>query len=540
MGILFSFTITVKTVTFLAAAFFACSGLSAGQPVVAVAPFEAVSGAVSVEEADALTAAFCATLEDSGAAEPVDRKAVAAALAEYRLKMGDRSNREKAAAAVAALKADWLVRCEVSRFASGLVVSATFYGLGAFRQVSGSYVRVAGADSALDGIGTLVDRLVPVVVFPGTDGTAQTGPAGDFLGRICDDGAGVEISGYVGPGGNVAIPREIDGLPVKSILKEAFRGGKLTGVVIPRGVVSVGERAFYGNRLSVVAIPGSVTEIGSGAFEGNLLSAVAIPAGAAKIGDGAFNGNAGLKSITVSPDNPNYSSSDGVLYDKNRAVLIRWPQGKPGRVSIPGSVRKIGAWAFYGNRLSGVAIPNGVTEIGEGAFRDNELARIAIPKSVAKIGVGAFRDNRLVAVDIPPGVAKIEVWAFCGNRLSRVVIPSGVTEIGYEAFCVNRIASVVIPGSVKKIGAGAFYGNRLSSVAIPAGVAEIGHWAFRDNRLVGVSIGANVTLETYRSGGAIHGILGSDTSFDRAYNDGGKRAGNYARANAQSAAWTRG
>ena len=56
--------------------------------------------------------------------------------------------------------------------------------------------------------------------------------------------------------------------------------------------------------------------------------------------------------MDVSPDNPCFASVDGVLYDKNLGVLIRWPEGKMGAVEISNGVTGIGDYAFAGNRIT--------------------------------------------------------------------------------------------------------------------------------------------------------------------------------------------
>ena len=135
-------------------------------------------------------------------------------------------------------------------------------------------------------------------------------------------------------------------------------------------VTRIGDWAFYGTKLTRVTIPDSVTGIGYAAFS--------------KCGS--------LKSIDVGEGNTEYSSEDGVLFDKNKTVLIHFPAGKGGHYTIPDGVTSIGDHAFIQcARLTSVTIPDSVTSIGALAFRDCfGLKSVRIPNSITNIKMGAF------------------------------------------------------------------------------------------------------------------------------------------------------
>lgn len=72
-------------------------------------------------------------------------------------------------------------------------------------------------------------------------------PEADFL--WASDGEQVQINKYVGPGGDVVIPNEIDGLPVTRIGAKAFYNNPtLTSVTFPSGLKEVGDMAFSWRR----------------------------------------------------------------------------------------------------------------------------------------------------------------------------------------------------------------------------------------------------------------------------------------------------
>ena len=283
------------------------------------------------------------------------------------------------------------------------------------------------------------------------------------------------------------------GNSVTSIGEQAFENcSSLISITIPNSVTSIGDRAFYDcTSLTSVTIGNSVTSIGYGAFENcSSLTSITIPNSVTSIENRAFSGCSSLTSINVDSNNPNYSSVDGVLFNKDKTTLVAYPGGKQGAYTIPNSVTSIGYGAFSGcSSLSSVTIPNSVTSIGEGAFSGcSSLSSVTIPNSVTSIGDYAFSGcSKLTspvynahcfaympisysgAYAIPEGIKQIAGSAFSGcSSLSSVTIPNSVTSIGdYAFYKCSSLTSITIPNSVTSIGDYAFeYCSKLTSVHI--------------------------------------------------------------------------
>jgi len=110
------------------------------------------------------------------------------------------------------------------------------------------------------------------------------------------------------------------------------------------------------------------------------------------IGDQPFIACTNLTVISVDAENPNYCSENGVLFNKEKTILIQYPVGKTeNSYVIPNSVTSIGQNAFTYSKLASVTIGNNVTSIGENAFSySSSLESVTIPNSVETIGVSAF------------------------------------------------------------------------------------------------------------------------------------------------------
>lgn len=146
----------------------------------------------------------------------------------------------------------------------------------------------------------------------------------------------------------------------------------LKNIVIPSSVETIGEAAFLSSGLNSVDIPEGVTTIGKDSFTGSNISKVTIPSSVSQIEDRAFTFCNDLQEFQVNNDNINYSSSDGILFNKNKTILIQYPLGN-GEESyeVPSCVETIEMQAFasIGNvALSTITILNNVKKIGSQAF----------------------------------------------------------------------------------------------------------------------------------------------------------------------------
>ena len=125
-----------------------------------------------------------------------------------------------------------------------------------------------------------------------------------------------------------------------------------------------------GNPRTTYTIPNTVTTIKHESFDFcKTLTSVNIPKSVSDIENAVFLCPS-LTAINVDAANPNYSSEDGVLFNKDKTTLISCPAGNP-RTSytIPNTVTEIIAYAFDGcETLSSVTIPESVTKMGHYAF----------------------------------------------------------------------------------------------------------------------------------------------------------------------------
>ena len=325
---------------------------------------------------------------------------------------------------------------------------------------------------------TMLLSIVSVVDFSAFADTLTTGKCGENVTYSFDESTGVlTISGT----GDMSQWPEDD--------SPWYADTRIKTLIIDEGVTSIGARAFQScSNLSNVQLPNSLISINSDAFcNCRSLTNITIPNSVTSIEYSAFESCTNLTSFNVNAGNSNYSSQDGVLFNKDKTELIQYPVGNERTTyDIPNSVRSIGDYAFSKcANLSNVTIPSSVTSIGNYAFSEcANLSNVTIPNSVTSIGCDAFYGcKRLTSVTIPDSVTSIESSTFSGcTNLTSVTIPDSVTNIGYFAFqdCTS-LTSVNIPNSVKTIGGDTFSGcTNLTSVTIGNGVTSIDFTPFFD------------------------------------------------------------
>lgn len=223
----------------------------------------------------------------------------------------------------------------------------------------------------------------------------------------------------------------------------------------------------------------------------------------------AFYGCAKIKEVNVADGCEAYSSEDGVLFNKDKTVLLYAPkyfEPESGVYEVPVGVTEIAPSAFtYCYNINEVFIPNTVTTIGELAFYNcynikkvtfggNGFDPVTIGKyafrsayyieslvfepnsKVTEIGYGAFYPNyRMESLTIPKTVTKLDDMAFRGwSSLKNVIFEAATLEtaeltFGNAVFYASKIATLNIPAHAVELG-GVFNGlDKLKTITVAEG-----------------------------------------------------------------------
>ena len=364
--------------------------------------------------------------------------------------------------------------------------------------------------------------------------------------------------------GEIVIPSKYQGLDVCKILDEGFKDRTVPSLVIKSGVKEIGHTAFQNcSTLSSITIPDTVINIGRQAFEGTSyynntdnwdndilyinnhlivaktslldnpsiadniitfadrafkgctnLTVIDIPNNVRNVGSIPFYGCTSLEKINVFKNNY-YSSLDGVLFDKNKTTIIKYPCNKGGSTyEIPAYVRDIGEAAFQESQnITSITIPDNITHIASSAFYNcPSLTSVTVPQHLTEIEEWTFAYCPISSFDMPPNVTFIGNSSFEGTSITNINLPETVLEIGNQAFMSTKLTNVSIPQKVKSIGDYAFYKcSSLASITIGEGIENIGYCAFKDcSKLTTVTIDTKnlneVSTEAFRNCSKIEAV----------------------------------
>ena len=267
-------------------------------------------------------------------------------------------------------------------------------------------------------------------------------------------------------------------------------GKSITEVKINEGITSVGGGVFAEcTSLNKVTLPSTLLEIQYGAFQGcTALTAVTLPDGITTIdsnafsccfslidiripksvnyiGIDAFSECYALNNILVDAENPSFTSIDGVLFSKDKTIIVRYPPNKKGiSYTVPSGVKEVGKSCFESARnLFTVDLPDSITKIGANAFFSTSMYYDSSKFINGCLYIGnnliVSRNENMTKCTVRAGTKTIADGAFIlSPKIEEVILPEGLTHIGDSAFSwCDKLKSISIPKSLKEISNSAFY-----------------------------------------------------------------------------------
>ena len=160
-------------------------------------------------------------------------------------------------------------------------------------------------------------------------------------------------------------------------------------------------------------------------------------------GIGGFGGLLYLEAFALSGPSNFLSVEGGVLFDKHKTKLIRYPRNKAGvPYTVPPSVKVLGRYSLsVSDKLTSLILPDGLTTVEDFAlYACQKLKMVYIPSSLTSIGSHFLGASKVEDVKIPEGVTELgnQFLDSC-SALKTLELPSTFTS-HYGAFCTGCTA----------------------------------------------------------------------------------------------------
>lgn len=287
-------------------------------------------------------------------------------------------------------------------------------------------------------------------------------------------------------GNEVSIPESIDGVNIKSIATNAFVASDNTKPLQSINMENASYLTTFSfsdfTNLKHATLPRTLVEIPQKAFFNCPLTTINLPGTVEKIGNYAFK----KTSLSGSLYLPNSLKTIGIgAFDSLKLT---------GTLTIPDSVTTISNEAFYNNKFTKLVISqnSSLTTIGNNAFRNNQISNaIALPKSVTTIGNNTFCNNSIPELALNYGLKSIGNYAFGTNKITGTInIPVTVEKIDAQAFKSNQIEAVIFnkDSALTTLGSYAFSQNKISNaIMMPKGLTKISSYVFSNNTISSLS-----------------------------------------------------
>lgn len=259
--------------------------------------------------------------------------------------------------------------------------------------------------------------------------------------KLNEDEKSYTVSDYTGPGTELVIPSEYEGLPVTTVKELDISDSDVERVVLPDSIIEIGEYAMSSSKVSSVVVSANLEVIGDCAFSDCIyLTEIQLPDGLHTIGGSAFSG-AGLTSVTLpSTVKQMDMNSFGAMPNLTEATITcaggrafkECPALKKVTV-IQGAGSMIGDKAFYDCQALESVVFEGdnITNISNEAFYKCEaLTTLTLPSKLEHLGGEVFRScSALQTLEIPATLTSIGNAALMtngfGEPIGTVICPAG-------------------------------------------------------------------------------------------------------------------
>ena len=177
-----------------------------------------------------------------------------------------------------------------------------------------------------------------------------------------------------------------------------------------------------------------------------------------------------VKTINITEKNKYYCSVDGVVFTKDKTVLIAYPSLRKGHYDIPEGTLSVYSYSFSSSAIESVNFPDSLDNIGDNAFSYCEkLKHIGFNKTIedfSRYGSdNIFTRCGIEVLDIPGNIKVLGETMFYSCQVKKLILHEGIEIIkGGALNFADPDAEIELPESLKFVNGSNFIGNKINVV----------------------------------------------------------------------------
>lgn len=177
-----------------------------------------------------------------------------------------------------------------------------------------------------------------------------------------------------------------------------------------------------------------------------------------------------VKRINITEENKYYCSVDGVVFTKDKTILIAYPSLRKGHYDIPEGTLSVYPYSFNSSAIESVSFPDSLDNIGDNAFSYcDKLKHIGFNKTIedfSRYGSdNIFTRCGIEVLDIPGNIKVLGETMFHSCQVKKLILHEGIEIIkcGALSFAYPD-AEIELPESLKFVNGSNFSGNKINVV----------------------------------------------------------------------------
>ena len=186
-----------------------------------------------------------------------------------------------------------------------------------------------------------------------------------------------------------------------------------------------------------------------------------------------------VNTINITEKNKYYCSADGVVFTKDKTILIAYPSLRKGHYDIPEGTLSVYPYSFSSSAIESVSFPDSLDNIGDNAFSYcDKLKHIGFNKTIedfSRYGSNnIFTKCGIEVLDIPGNIKVLGETMFHSCQVKKLILHEGIEIIkcGALSFAYPD-AEIELPESLRFVDGSNFIGNKINIVRVkPRGFLE--------------------------------------------------------------------